>query len=135
MCNSHNFKFIKQSGLQLFLKREFERKYNKNLNPDECIIDSTNKILYIIEKKFQQCSGSVDEKIQTGYVKSLMYKKLYPTYTIEYMYVLSDWFAHKKYKLDLDINTKLGVSHVFGSDPDYKTIILDWISPIVLDDN
>ena len=30
--------------------------------PDECYIDNANKTMFIIEKKFQQVSGSVCEK-------------------------------------------------------------------------
>ena len=31
-------------------------------NPDECYIDHENKVIFIIEKKFQQVPGSVCEK-------------------------------------------------------------------------
>lgn len=37
--------------------------------PDECLIDENNKILFILEKKFQNNNGSVCEKIQKVYCK------------------------------------------------------------------
>ena len=42
-------------------------------NPDECYIDKESKNMFIIEKKFQQCSGSVCEKIQTPHFKKWQY--------------------------------------------------------------
>jgi len=60
--------------------------------PDECYIDNISKIIFIIEKKFQQVSGSVCEKIQTVHFKVYHYGKTFPGYKIVYIYCLSDWF-------------------------------------------
>ena len=46
----------------------------------------------ISEKKNQNKSGSVCEKIQTPGFKKRHYNKLFPTYDVEYIYVLSPWF-------------------------------------------
>jgi hypothetical protein len=81
-------------------------KYMKNkqivneypLEPDECILDEKNECMYIIEKKFQQVSGSTDEKIQTGLFKTILYSEHYPDYKVVYIYVLSNWFKQEKYK-------------------------------------
>ena len=62
--------------------------------PDECYINESSKKIFIIEKKFQQCSGSVCEKIQTAPFKIWQYKKLFPKYEIHYIYVLSKWFKN-----------------------------------------
>jgi hypothetical protein len=51
-------------------------------NPDECYVDKYLKIIFIIEKKFQQVSGSVCEKIQTPHFKVYQYKKTFPSYKI-----------------------------------------------------
>lgn len=133
VINNINFELVKQNGMNARLYKEFNQEYNKNLKPDECIIDTTRKILFILEKKFQQCDGSVDEKIQTGYMKRKIYKKLYPNYNIEYMYVLSDWFKQKKYKLDISLNREENIHMTFGSDINYKNIIIDWISSPIKD--
>lgn len=63
--------------------------------PDEAYIDLEKKNIFIIEKKFQQTSGSADEKLQTGYFKQLHYKELFPNFKIYYMYCLSDWFKRE----------------------------------------
>ena len=59
--------------------------------PDECYIDNVCKIIFIIEKKFQQVSGSVCEKIQTAHFKFYHYGKTFSNYKIVYIYCLSDW--------------------------------------------
>lgn len=66
-------------------------------NPDECYIDKDLKNMFIIEKKFQQCSGSVCEKIQTPDFKLWQYSRTFPDYTIIYIFCLSDWFKKKLY--------------------------------------
>jgi hypothetical protein len=63
--------------------------------PDEAYIDLEKKNIFIIEKKFQQTSGSADEKLQTGCFKQLHYKGLFPNFKIYYMYCLSDWFKRE----------------------------------------
>jgi len=64
--------------------------------PDEAYIDLQRKIIFIIEKKFQQTPGSVDEKIQTAAFKKYHYTNLFPNFKIHYIYCLSDWFTPLK---------------------------------------
>jgi hypothetical protein len=118
---------LKQSGLHKYLQHDYV-KCEKKTNPDECIIDADNRVLYIIEKKFQQCNGSVDEKIQTGHYKKWFYKKQYPTYTIVYIYVLSDWFKQKKYRPEMEYLHNINIHVLFGSDPNYITNLLNLLS-------
>lgn len=56
--------------------------------------------MYIIEKKFQNGSGSVDEKLQTCDFKKLIFTRLLKPLNInvEYIYVLNDWFKQECYK-------------------------------------
>ena len=54
-------------------------------NPDECYIDLKTKIIFIIEKKFQQSSGSVCEKIQTPPFKKWIYGRMFPKFNIVYI--------------------------------------------------
>lgn len=44
---------------------DFKKIISKQMLPDEAFYNYYNKTVYIIEKKFQSSSGSVDEKIQT----------------------------------------------------------------------
>ena len=68
--------------------------------PDEAYIDLEKKNIFIIEKKFQQRSGSADEKLQTGCFKQSHYKGLFPNFKIYYMYCLSDWFKREESALN-----------------------------------
>lgn len=72
--------------------------------PDNCLYVIVNNTLFVIECKFQQVAGSVDEKLQTCDFKKKQYQKLLAKANIdvEYVYLLSDWFRNKKYKDVLD---------------------------------
>lgn len=71
---------------------------SKKLLPDEAIL--VGKTVYIIEKKFQSGSGSVDEKLQTCDFKKKQYIKIFNLIglKVEYIYVLNNWFKHDEYK-------------------------------------
>ena len=72
---------------------------SKKILPDDCILNHTNNTLYVIEKKFQLGSGSVDEKLQTCDFKKKQYMKLMKPLNInvEYCYLLSEWFIKPEY--------------------------------------
>lgn len=72
---------------------------SKKLLPDEAIYLEKEKTVFIIEKKFQNVAGSVDEKLQTCDFKKKQYIKLFcPLHIrVEYIYVLSTWFNHPQY--------------------------------------
>ena len=95
-------------------------------NPDECFIDEDNKKIFIIEKKFQQCSGSVCEKIQTAPFKKLQYESLYPEYKIYYIFCLSNWYKIHCIR-ELQLLTILNFPTFFGDDIDYKSKIIHYI--------
>lgn len=109
---------VHKKSLEKYLKNDF-KKLEKSLQPDEAFIDIENKKIYILEKKFQQTSGSVDEKIQTGVFKKYFYEELYPSYEIRYTYVLNKWFKADKYKPDLRFLKKNNIDVIFGDDDDY----------------
>ncbi|MCM1315297.1 MAG: hypothetical protein NC205_07855 [Prevotella sp.] len=90
------------------------------LLPDDAFINVQNHKIYIIEKKFQNCYGSVDEKLQTCAFKKWHYNRLANQilYTVEYIYVLNDWFSnHRKYKDVLDWIKLQGCHYYFYSIP------------------
>ena len=60
---------------------------SKKLLPDEALLNFANNTVYIIEKKFQHDSGSVDEKLQTCDFKKKQYQKLLrdTPYDVEYL--------------------------------------------------
>ncbi len=81
-------------------KVNYSQLISKKLLPDEAIFVIKNKTLFIIEMKFQEVAGSVDEKLQTCDFKKKQYQKLLKKtkLKVEYVYVLSDWFKHESYR-------------------------------------
>ena len=77
---------------------------SKRLLPDDCIYVIIDNTLFVIECKFQQVAGSVDEKLQTCDFKKKQYQKLLSRANIEveYVYLLSNWFKKPEYKDVLD---------------------------------
>lgn len=95
--------------------------------PDEAYVDNIKKSVYIIEKKFQQTPGSVDEKLQTGPFKKHHYGKLFPNYKIYYIYCLADWFKREEYESVLEYLEENDIPIFWGNDPNYKKDIIDFI--------
>lgn len=108
--------FLKEIGIN------WKVLISKQLLPDDSIFVIVNNTVYIIECKFQQVEGSVDEKLQTCDFKKKQYKKLLSKANIEveYMYLLSDWFRHKKYKDVLDYIQSVQCHYFFEYIPLYK---------------
>lgn len=92
------YEFLKELGI------DWTKIISKKLLPDDTIYVIINNTLHVIECKFQQVAGSVDEKLQTCDFKKKQYQKLMSQANIEveYIYLLSDWFKSPKYKDVLD---------------------------------
>lgn len=100
-------RIFKKHGFYKFLdelKIDWKSLISKKLLPDDSIFVVIANTLYVIECKWQQVSGSVDEKLQTCDFKRKQYQKLLSKANIEveYMYLLSDWFRNPAYKDVLD---------------------------------
>jgi hypothetical protein len=95
--------------------------------PDEAYIDNVRKSIFIIEKKFQQTEGSVDEKIQTGPFKKFHYSQQFPNYKIHYIYCLSDWFKRAEYTSVLDYLLNNDIPIFWGNDENYKNNIITYL--------
>lgn len=92
---------------------------SKQWQPDECYINFEYKIAFIIEKKFQNNSGSVDEKLPGCHFKKKEYEKLFHplNFTVEYLYVFNDWFYDPRYRDTLDYITEMGCHYCFDEIP------------------
>lgn len=92
------YKFLEKRGV------DWKSIISKRLLPDDSIYVIVNNTLHIIEVKYQQVEGSVDEKLQTCDFKRKQYIKLLAPLNIkvEYIYLLNDWFRQPKYKDVLD---------------------------------
>lgn len=95
---------------------------SKKLLPDDSIYAIVDNTAYIIEKKFQQVAGSVDEKLQTCDFKKKQYVRLFSLLNIEveYMYLLSDWFKKNEYKDVRDYIVSVGCHYYFEYIPLHK---------------
>lgn len=92
---------------------------SKQLLPDNGLFVIVRDTLFIIEIKFQQVAGSVDEKLQTCDFKRKQYSKLVSrlNWKVEYVYVLSDWFKHDSYKDTLDYINSMNCHYLFNKIP------------------
>ena len=91
--------------------------------PDNGLFIIVRNTLFIIEIKFQNVRGSVDEKLQTCDFKRKQYSKLVQDldWRVEYIYVLNDWYQHPSYRDTLDYIHSMNCHYRFNSIP------LDWL--------
>jgi hypothetical protein len=129
--NSNDVLFEGHLVAQIFKKYDFHTKFlarlgidrrrilSKGLVPDDTIFVLANQTLFIIEAKFQEVSGSVDEKLQTCDFKKRQYQRLLlgTGISVEYVYVLSEWFEKKEYKDVLDYVSAVGCRYFFRQLP------------------
>jgi len=92
---------------------------SKKLLPDDALLVIVRETLFIIEVKYQQVAGSVDEKLQTCDFKRKQYLKLVTPLglKVEYVYVLNDWFKDPAYKDVLAYIQSVNCHYKFGSLP------------------
>lgn len=108
-CNG----FLKENGI------DWKKIVSAELRPDDTLLVIVRETLFIIEVKFQQGKGSVDEKLQTCDFKRKQYLKLVASLglKVEYVYVLSDWFKSLKYKDVLDYINSVNCHYKFNDLP------------------
>ena len=110
----HDFyRFLSESGIK------WEKLISKQLLPDDALLVIIRETLFIIEVKYQQVSGSVDEKLQTCDFKRKQYLKLVSSLglKVEYVYVLNDWFKQPGYKDVLDYIHSVNCHYKFNKLP------------------
>lgn len=129
--NSDNYVFYKKEHVgTIFVKHSFYKflesnginykdHISKKLLPDDSIYVLLNNVFYVIECKYQQVAGSVDEKLQTCDFKKKQYMKLLSKLNIEvqYIYILNDWFKKPEYKDVLDYIQSVGCDYQFNYIP------------------
>lgn len=123
------FVTTRQAGLFKYMKDAIDTTVDKAhgcKNPDECYIHIETNTIIIIEKKFQQVSGSVCEKIQTADFKRRHYKRSFPGHKIVYIYCLSDWFK-LNCKAELEYLSEINIPVFWGNSNTYKKDIVEYI--------
>jgi len=98
---------------------DYSKIISKKLLPDDAILILKDKTLYIVEIKFQEVAGSVDEKLQTCDFKNKQYTKLLSPLgiSVKYTYILSDWFKDPRYKDVLGYVKSVGCHYFFNELP------------------
>ena len=107
------YKYLTESSV------DWENILSKRLVPDDALLVIVRETLFIIEVKYQQGAGSVDEKLQTCDFKRKQYLKLVSKLglKVEYVYVLSDWFNKPAYKDVLDYINSVNCHYKFNELP------------------
>lgn len=110
----HDFyKFLDEEGVN------WKNILSKRLLPDDALLVIVRETLFIIEVKYQQVAGSVDEKLQTCDFKRKQYQKLVLPLglKVEYVYILNDWFKKAEYKDVLDYINSVNCHYKFNELP------------------
>jgi hypothetical protein len=122
--------FTKPKNLYKCMETEIDASLSKAhgcKKPDECYIDKKAKNIFIIEKKFQQVSGSCVEKIQTGDFKLWQYNRTFNgKYRIIYIYCLSEWFKSNCCS-ELNYLREKEIPVFWGNSESYKDDIISYI--------
>lgn len=107
------YKFLDESGIQ------WKNLISRKLLPDDALLVIVRETLFIIEIKYQEVAGSVDEKLQTCDFKRKQYLKLVKDLglRVEYVYVLSDWFKKPEYKDVLEYIQSVNCHYKFNELP------------------
>ena len=114
ILQKHNlYKWLKKKNIN------WKTLISKKLLPDDCFYNTKTNTIYILEKKYQQTAGSVDEKPQTCGFKLYEYKKLLGDIipNIKYCYIFSDWFKKDEYKDMLEYIHQSNCEYFFSEIP------------------
>ncbi|MCL2319609.1 MAG: hypothetical protein FWC45_05955 [Treponema sp.] len=107
------YRFLEENNI------DWKKIISKKLLPDDALLVIVRETLFIIEVKYQQVAGSVDEKLQTCDFKRKQYLKLVQSLElkVEYVYVLNDWFKDPSYKDVLDYINSVNCHYKFNELP------------------
>jgi len=79
----------------------WEEILSSKLLPDNVFINYAKQTIYLVEMKYQESGGSVDEKMQTGPFKLHQYQRLTShfrdKYDVQLIYFLNEYFLASKY--------------------------------------
>lgn len=98
---------------------DWKERISSKLLPDDTFYNTSSEKLHVIEKKWQETSGSVDEKLQTVGFKIRQYNRLVEGTGIEikFIYLLNDWFTKPAYADVLQYIVDSGASYHFNTVP------------------
>ena len=104
------YKFLDTQGV------DWRSILSKKLLPDDAIYVIKENTIFILEIKYQETEGSVDEKLQTCDFKKKQYQKLFSelNYEVKSIYILNNWFKADKYKDTLDYIISMGCKYYYN---------------------
>jgi hypothetical protein len=107
------YRFLEENNV------DWRKIISRRLLPDDALLVIVRDTLFIIEVKFQQTEGSVDEKLQTCDFKRKQYQRLVTPLglRVEYVYVLSDWFKQARYRDVLEYIQSVNCHYKFNELP------------------
>jgi hypothetical protein len=118
------------------IKNQLAKYFNLNtkelfdgvVQPDECYYDEFNKILFVIEKKYQNKSGSKIEVLQTGPAKQENLSNVFSPLQIKvvYMYCANYNLKKRLKQVVLDYLNRNDIK-VFYEDLNYKNDVIKYI--------
>ena len=130
--------YLKQSGFNKYVKKEFN--IDIYYNPDEVFIihDNDTYIIKILEKKNQNVSGSVEDKLKTGKFTRREYEKMFKytnksNFIISYAFCVSKYLQNKylsnsiKYNIINEILIEDDIIILYGEDNNYFELLFKWI--------
>ncbi|MCR2097883.1 hypothetical protein [Campylobacter upsaliensis] len=102
------YSFLEERGV------DWRSIISKRLLPDDSIYIIINNTFFIIECKFQQVAGSIDELLVCDFNKK-QYQKLLSNLNmeVEYLYLLSNWFRKPEYRDVLDYIISVNCRYYF----------------------
>lgn len=133
--DAHNFRWLvfynnevvgeifQKNGLYRYfdeIKYDYKRVLSKKLLPDDSIFVVNDNTIYIIEKKYQEVAGSVDEKPQTCHFKLMQYKKLFAPLNkeVQFIYLFNKyWWSKPEYRDMLNYIIEVGCQYYFDYIP------------------
>ena len=97
----------------------WENIISKKILPDDTLYIIMRETFFIIECKYQEVSGSIDEKLQTCDFKKKQYQKLLKPLDlkVEYVYILSNFYKDEKYRDVLDYIESVNCHYKFNNIP------------------
>jgi hypothetical protein len=124
--DENEYLYFEQGGLKQFIQKTFNKTLIRNVDEAYLKITPEKKYLIIVEKKFQNCEGSVEEKLLLGsYFKQEYSKILGDDYVVDYVYCVSAFLKNKfvsklnKYKIILEIFKDNNIKILYGDDENY----------------
>jgi hypothetical protein len=136
--STHTIHFVKQNGLKYYMSHFHQKELFREVDEAYIFIDNIthNISVKVLEKKHQNGSGSVEDKLLHGhYFKFVEYPGcLGENFKVDYAFCVSSFLKnqyisdHKKWKINRESNEKNNIPVLFGDDDDYYSKLDEWIS-------